>query len=307
MGCEAPTWQTWSPFPCPGPQRTRRAPTFFPWVAPMARSGHQAWVGLGGQAGGPRAGAELRSWGPRGSLGQGPPASRVSCSWGTKAPHSCSRACSSSDGLRAIGLDRGLVSPGAHTPSWGLCGSSHQTPASQEGRKLRPPGLGRSKQSSHAAAGSSGQRVTSGRPGGQDLAFLQAGHRSPRRRRLRGAPGHGLGGLRGDVRLRPDSPLIIDGNHLWPGWPRQTLCGPSAPFRAAAGGAGWGGRRSSGKEISGGQIPGQGTSSQSPPWKSPPPHSPAPSFSLANTGARSRLEAHWPQLFLTAVWARAQD
>ena len=27
------------------------APTFFPWAAPMARSGRQAWAGLGGPAG----------------------------------------------------------------------------------------------------------------------------------------------------------------------------------------------------------------------------------------------------------------
>lgn len=152
----------------------------------------------------------------------------------------------------------------------------HTRPLPLSGRKLRLPGLGRSKQSSHAAAGRSGQRVTSGRPGGQDLAFLQAGHRSPRRRRLRGAPGHGLGGLRGDVRLRLDSPLITDRNHLWPGCPRQTL----RAERSIQGS----GRRSSGTEISGGQISGPGTSSQSPPWKAPPPHAPAPSFSLANMG-----------------------
>lgn len=118
-----------------GPQRTLRAPTFFPWVAPMARSGHQAWVGLGGQAGGPPAGAELRSWGLRGSLGQGPPASRGSCSLGTTAPHSCSRACSSSDGLRAIGLDRGPGAPGSPHALLGVLWSSPPDPGplSQEG------------------------------------------------------------------------------------------------------------------------------------------------------------------------------
>lgn len=179
MRCEAPTWQIWSPFPCPGPQRTLRAPTFFPWVAPMARSGHQAWVGLGGQPGGPPAGAELRSWGPRGSLGQGPPASRGSCSWGTKAPPGCSRACSDADGLRATGLDRG---PGVlrcpHT-LLGVLWLLTTRPPPLSGRKPRPLGLGRSKQSSRTAAGSSGQRVASGRLAGRTWPSCRLGTAHP--------------------------------------------------------------------------------------------------------------------------------
>lgn len=99
-------------------------------------------MGLGGQAGGPPAGAELRSWGLRGSLGQGPPASRGSCSLGTTAPHSCSRACSSSDGLRAIGLDRGPGAPGSPHALLGVLWSSPPDPGLSLRKETEAAGVG---------------------------------------------------------------------------------------------------------------------------------------------------------------------
>lgn len=99
--------------------------TFFPWAAPMARSGHQAWVGLRGQAGGPSCWCGFQELEPEGFPGPGPLVlSRLIFLRHKGDFHSCSEAWSSLDRLRVIALDRGALCPHvAYMPSWRFCGS----------------------------------------------------------------------------------------------------------------------------------------------------------------------------------------
>lgn len=96
----------------------------------MARNGHQAWVGLRVQAGGPPAGLSS------GAGARGVPWARAPQPLEAHAPgaHGCLTAApgpaAPQTGSGRLALTEGLVSPGAHTPSWRVCGSSHQTPAS---------------------------------------------------------------------------------------------------------------------------------------------------------------------------------
>lgn len=119
------------------------------------------------------AGADFRSWGPRGSLGQGPPCCCGSFSSGTKAAFTAAaKPGAPQTGLGRLILTERLVSAGGPEGPPGVSVAPHLPgPCLSLEGKLKQLGLRRSKETSFCAVGSSG---TAGDilPSGQDVAFL---------------------------------------------------------------------------------------------------------------------------------------
>lgn len=183
-------------------------------------------------------------------------------------------------------------------PSWGFCGSP-PGPLPLLRRETEAAGVGE-KQGSPLTVRpvARAQRVTSGRPSGQDLAFLPGwallNRRGPDSGGCAGRPGHRAGaGLCGDVCLRLDSP--INKRFLKklvaraPPEQNTSFHGAAVQAGKARGRLVW----AQARKISGGQIPGSGQ------VLTVPPGSPLllichPFPSLCHKhGARLRLESPW--------------
>lgn len=189
-----------------------------------------------------------------------------------------------------------------YTPSWGSVARHPLDPCLSLGKETEAAGAGEKQRGPLGAASSSGTAGDTWAAQRAGLGLLAGwaplSRRGPDSGGCVGRWARGWGRPCGDVKRRPDSPLITspwghcDRLSQGRGSDSQHCTQGSSP-----GGEGWRWRAQA-RRISGGQSPGQGPSSQSPPWQSPPLQRPAPSFSGANRARRrpgSRCRSPVPQ------------